>query len=899
MMSANSQLNLMIWNARSIRKKSHEFLYFMRSRSIDISLISETHLSSELSCSYPEYFTYRLDRPDDGKGGGVAIFIKRNIRHKLLPCPQTEVIEAIGVEVYHKHKVFTIFAVYFPGSKNAATTSKFKRDLEILSRGPNFLIGGDFNAKSVSWNCFVNNSAGRALQQMTVSEDMLIHFPDSHTHFPDNGNRPSTIDLILTRGIVSPSKPVTDDSFTSDHLPVLFSMDLSLNRTSTTGTFVKDFSRADWNGYRKFISSNISKNSIDLIQSDITEEKIDAAVTNFVELISEADQKFVPVKKKSSNHTGITDEIKYLIAVRRAKLRKFRRCHDPKLKIQIKTISEQIEFKTNKEINQKFGDAISEIDANPGPNRKKFWKITKFLKNRPKAIPALVNDNVRLITDKEKCDAFANHFQQVHEATSTTLGRDITSKKVKASMAQIESAVIEPHSIPAVTIVRLLAIIASLKNTKAPGSDNVNNQHLKQLPIVAVESLHNILNACLRIGYFPRTWKISKLRCVCKPGKKPTSVNSYRPISLLSSISKILERIMLDDMNDHIEANNIILQQQFGFRPGKSCTHQLYRITKHIRSLITRRKSVGMLCIDLKAAFDSVWHEGLLHKMHLLGFPTYLTKITKSFLQDRHFRVSIGQTHSSEFKINAGVPQGAVTSPTLFNIFLSDIPTQLNTMLAQFADDTAVLASSHSTNAVTNKLQKSANTLAQFFKKWRIRINGQKSEIILFTRKRAARHRPRKSIRVDGTQVNWKNEIKYLGLMLDPQLKFDVHIDSILSKCNRLIHWLYPLISRNSKLSIKNKLLLFKSIFRPSMTYAAPVWMNCAMSHKKKLQVLQNKVLKMMLGKPRHTPTAEIHRTTGVDMFQTCLEKLENNFIDGCRSSAIAEINSLINASLA
>lgn len=129
MMDPSRKLRLMIWNAQGIRCKIHEFFYFMTENSIDISLVSETHLSSGVSCSHPPYFAYRLDRND--RGGGVAIFIRRCIKHKLLSCPQTEVIEALAVEVNHENRRISIFSVYFPGSKSAQGTCKFKSDLSL------------------------------------------------------------------------------------------------------------------------------------------------------------------------------------------------------------------------------------------------------------------------------------------------------------------------------------------------------------------------------------------------------------------------------------------------------------------------------------------------------------------------------------------------------------------------------------------------------------------------------------------------------------------------------------------------------------------------------------------------------------------------------------------------
>lgn len=370
----------------------------------------------------------------------------------------------------------------------------------------NFLIGGDFNAKNVAWNCPVNNSAGRALQQLIDGEDLLIHFPDSPTHFPQNGNRPSTIDLILTRGFPSPSTLTTDDSFTSDHVPVLYPLNLNVERLPVTGSFIKDFSRADWEGYRTFIDSNVG-NSTGLDLPDVTEEMIDDSVTKLIQVMLEADQDFIPLKRKSSNSMILSDEIKALITLRRTKIRKYKRTLELTLKKDIKSLTETITFKMKRQVNESFSKSVGDIDKNPGAHRKKLWRIGKNFKNRPKQIPALTDNGVTLITKEEKCNAFANHFHQIHENTDTKLHSDVTSKKVKTSMKRIKEAHIESESLPMISVIRILAVISSLKTRKAPGLDSITNRHLKQLPISAVEFLTSILNASLQIGYFPNAWK--------------------------------------------------------------------------------------------------------------------------------------------------------------------------------------------------------------------------------------------------------------------------------------------------------------------------------------------------------------------------------------------------------
>lgn len=248
--------------------------------------------------------------------------------------------------------------------------------------------------------------------------------------------------------------------------------------------------------------------------------------------------------------------------------------------------------------------------------------------------PPLDRGNNVLLTDSEKAQALATHFIAIHDATDSTLHHDVTSRSVRHSLLNIHHSRSTPDSIRLVSEAEIVSIISYLKNNKAPGFDGITNRLLKKLPQLALSFLRYIFNVCLLNDYFPNCWKISKVKCICKPCKPPRFVESYRPISLLSCVSKIFERIILSRLNEHLDENNIIPNHQYGFRTGKSCTHQLFRLTNIIKDNLISRKSTGLLSLDLKAAFDSVWHQGLLHKLYILRFPIYLIKLIQSFLSD-------------------------------------------------------------------------------------------------------------------------------------------------------------------------------------------------------------------------------------------------------------------------
>jgi hypothetical protein len=399
------------------------------------------------------------------------------------------------------------------------------------------------------------------------------------------------------------------------------------------------------------------------------------------------------------------------------------------------------------------------------------------------------------------------------------------------------------------------------------------------------------------LAYFPVKWKNAKVVPILKPDKNPSDASSYRPISLLSSISKLFEKIILTRMMLHINENSIFADEQFGFRHGHSTTHQLLRVTNLIRSNKSEGFSTGVALLDIEKAFDSVWHEGLIVKLKKFNFPIFIIKIIQNYLTNRTLQVSYQNFKSDQLPIKAGVPQGSILGPILYNIFTSDLPDlPQGCQKSLFADDTGLSAKGKSLRVICSRLQKSLDIFATYLQKWKISPNASKSQLIIFPHKpRAAFLKPsnRHIVTLNGLSIPWSNQVKYLGLTLDQKLTFKDHIEGIQTKCNKYIKCLYPLINRRSKLCMKNKLLIYKQVFRPAMLYAVPIWSSCCTTRKKTLQRIQNKILKMILKLPPWYSTTEIHRISNVETLEQMSNKITNSFRVKSLQSTIATINSL------
>lgn len=299
-----------------------------------------------------------------------------------------------------------------------------------------------------------------------------------------------------------------------------------------------------------------------------------------------------------------------------------------------------------------------------------------------------------------------------------------------------------------------------------------------------------------------------------------------------------------------------------------------------------------MVMLDVEKAYDSVWQEAIIHKLVATNFPSYLVKIMRSFLKERWFQVRVNGTLSTAHGIPYGVPQGSVLSPTLYNIFTADVLMVDGVTYGFFADDTGYLTSDVDPKILTIELQAAQNRLEEFYRKWRIKINASKTQAIFFTKRRSPRYFPSTNVKVCGQEIVWSKEGKYLGLMLDSKLLFDKHISQSLSKCDNLVRSLYALVNRRSRLQLRNKLLLFKCIFRAILAQAFPAWIHCAKSRRKRIQTKQNKLLKMILNLDPWHPTEDLHKIAEIEKFDDFIQRMFLKF----RSSCLMSDNPLIQA---
>lgn len=676
---------------------------------------------------------------------------------------------------------------------------------------------------------------------------------------------PTTPDLILASSadIIKDLKVVT--ALSSNHMPILVRLGGPVASDHKSKYYRYD--KADWKRFRSTMDENIELN----VKTLTSESEIDATVATFLHSIIMARDTRVPTGVYSDNPRKLPYHIKRAIRHRNA-LRK--RDQPPgDLKRYVRSLINRLQVSI-RELITKHQDTIWNEKLSKVENANSdLWRLTRSLKPKSTVIPPLKrSDGTFAASVIDQTNELANAFYSNMCLTMAWRSEQVVESKVVSSVSALNSYSGNVLQHP-VTPHELRSVIKKLKNRKAPGEDEIHNLMLKNLSQKALVLLTKIFNGCLALGYFPDSWKTAKVIALKKPGKDDTIPSNFRPISLLPSTGKLFEKIIYKRLQKYTDQS--ICNEQFGFRASHSTVQQLARVSEHIAHNLNVKQSTGMFLLDIEKAFDTVWHDGLLHKLMSFGMPLSLVKLIQSYLQNRNFRVHIGHTKSSLHPIPAGVPQGSILGPYLFILYVNDVPLQPRTHLACFADDTASFTSSKDVDLIIDRLQLSLNALQTYFSNWKLKLNSSKTEAILFTRQRRL---PTRNLKIGNHVIPWSGSVRYLGVILDAKLNWTKHVSNVRIKGAKALGSLGLVMNRKSKLSPSTKLLMYTALVRPCLTYACPVWSSTCLTNYDLLQTIQNRALKIAYNTPFKTNLKTLHTNIKFPFIKDFIYKLTYKF---------------------
>lgn len=381
----------------------------------------------------------------------------------------------------------------------------------------------------------------------------------------------------------------------------------------------------------------------------------------------------------------------------------------------------------------------------------------------------------------------------------------------------------------------ILSLLGKLKTSSASDHNGFNNKILKNISSGIYRCLAAIFSLSLSSGTIPQDWLIAKVVPIFKSGDRSSPLN-YRPISLTSTICKLLEHIIHSQVITYLEEHNIIFKYQHGFRKGYSCDTQLAGFTHDLHSSLDAGIQTDAVFLDFSKAFDRVPHHRLLQKLKQLNIHPLVLAWVQSFLSNRKQFTYVNNFNSPFVEVSSGVPQGSVLGPLLFLIYINDLPSSVNSKVRLFADDCVIY---HTISSETDQqsLQFDLDSLTSWCSTWLMTLNPSKTKLMSFTKKAS---RIPTSYFLNNTSVELTTSYKYLGVNIQSDLSWHHHINVTLASANRSLGFLKHHLKHTPSHLRK---LAYITLIRPKIEYASAIWDPDQDYIIKNIEALQNRAV--------------------------------------------------------
>ena len=724
-------------------------------------------------------------------------------------------------------KKIAVIVFYRPPDSDLNYIKEFKKTLQLIRSQNKFdqlIVCGDFNLLNIDWNTGVTTNNNIINQHFTKT--VKDHYLWQLVNFPTRGE--NTLDLSLTN-IPDKIQNVAgfDDVLETDHKLINFEINLKIQRKSRVERLVYDFAKSDWSSLKVLLSNS----RWDLC---FAPENIDETLTNWCCMFLSAVDKYIPKHciKRTHNHPWIDKELLKLIKRKDIQRRKLKKSPSPCDLEKYKTLRRL----TKQQIKQKKEQYNTYLTLHENPRR--FWSAVKCSTENRKDINFLKTEN-SYTTDNVEIANILNTF--FHSVFNPKDSESSTTPPLPSPSTTDELSGIQ------LTELEVVGVLRNLNSQKACGPDNIPNRLLIEL---IAPSLCDVFNMSLALGVVPIQWKMANVTPVHKR-EDPTLATNYRPISLLCTLSKVLERCVYNHSYQHLEPH--MYHMQHGFIRGKSSTTQLLEVYHKILESISNGYEVDAIYLDFSKAFDQVPHHLLLKKLEMLGITGSLLSWFESYLTDRQQRVVIHGVCSEWLPVTSGVPQGSILGPLLFLVYCNDIPTCIeeNSTLALFADDSKLYRTLSSPTSSAS-LQHDLCNIIRWTTNNQMELNAVKCKAMRISRKRTP---TQTQYVINENIVEQAPIIKDLGVLITNNLSWSKHIESIVSSANKTL----GLVKRICKV-VKNtntRKILYCALVRPKLEYACSVWSPYTIKHRLLIENVQRRASKFILNYPESMPYVE------------------------------------------
>ena len=819
-------------NINSLNLHFDNLELFLNSLNLSFSVIglSETRITDN-STSPPKLPNYKcFSTPTKANYGGTLLYIsncfipnRRTDLEKLMYSPK--LLESTFAEIQVKNQPNIVVGSIY--RHHSLPVNEFNNTFlgplldKVSKQGKQLIIMGDFNINIL--NSHTDTSSSNFVD--TLSNFLML----PHINLPTRVCERSQ--TLIDNIILSPtSSKITSGNFIigiSDHLAQFVILE---NTTlNTQASFEKTYK--DWKNFQK------DKFVIEFKDFDwqshmkLEQNNPDTSFKNFFNKLTNLIDQYTPTRKLSkkqllnSNKPWITKGIMKSTRIRDKLLKKFinsksdlnKTSFHNKYKIYRNKIVTLLKLSKSNFYKKCFNDNLN--------NSRETWKKINELifnkqNNSDSHISLIVKDGIakeRLITEPSEIASTFNDF-------FCTIASDLNNKI--PNFGNFEDYIKRPTNsnsffFRAVTPTEMEETIKLLCHSKSTGDFSIPKQIFESVTPEIAKILTSIINQSFETGIFPSSLKIVKVIPIFKNKGSNQNLDNYRPISLLSNIDKIFEKLVHKRLTSYFNKYNLFFERQFGFRKAHSTNHTLITLTEEIRKYLDSGKFSCGVFIDLRKAFDTVNHEILLRKLELYGIRGITNKWFRSYLTKRFQYVSYNGKKSTLKELLFGVPQGSVLGPLLFIIYMNDLHNAiLFSETTLFADDTCLLCSEPSLKSIEKHLNIDLRRLFKWLCANKISLNVSKTIVLLFRDPhRIVDHNI--SLFLNGKALEVSQSVKYLGIHIDNDLSWKTHVNVLstkLRKANGIISKLRHFVPQSVLLSV------YYSLFESHLRYACQIW---------------------------------------------------------------------------
>ena len=803
-------------------------------RDFHMFCFSESRLNDHIDDKEVSIAGFHIIRKDalDRKETGLIVYINEHVSFKRLTRYEEYGIECVWLEVkMKKSSPILVGFLYRNPSEPANWVDKFVCMMDsVWLESKEIILMGDFN---------IDLSKANKLWTETFSLFNLSQIIDSPTRVTPSSR--TLIDHIYSSTPSHIQEVCVPVLGVSDHYPVCCTWSKKGVKIPKLGHTLLI--------YRSFAKFNEDKYIGDLRNAPFSDvynhTDPDDALNTWYSFFNKILDKHAPQKMKRTKHPvkpeWLTPEIRdamrhrdYLLRLNR--FDEYKR-HRNKVTYMIR------------DSKKKFFEKI----LTNSKDSKGTWKAINLLTNKNSHACPVISENI-------SPDELNNHFCTVYKKVITVDNSSDNNLILLKQYCQ-DKITHRAKGVPFMAVSEVFKSLCQLKQSNTKGTDRIDGKIIRLSAPFITDTITYIYNLIIEKNKFPRAFKEAKVIPLYKSGERSDPSN-YRPISILSVLSKPVEKHINEHIMKHFLTNDLLHKNQSGFRPNHSCHTALTELIDAWLSDVNLNKLCGALFIDFAKAFDVISHNLLLKKMNLYGLTTDTLNLIRSFLSDRHQVVSVKNKQSEVKPVVFGVPQGSVLGPLLFSICINDLPLHISSgRCDMLADDTTIHTSGKDVPSIVATLQSCVSDIIEWTHINHMSLNPSKTNYMILTtrQKRQILSSPPVQLLVGNKQLHEVSEHKLLGVIIDNNLTWGPHIRYL---CKSLAKRVYQSAKIKNFLTFHARKTFFQAHIQSRIDYASTLWDSASESLLKPLKSLHRRAVKIILLKNTSLTNDDYKKTT-------------------------------------